>query len=236
MTPLQASILRLQRSRQLLAEGTVDERRAMGVLRDHYEGTFVSGPFFTAGLPDLLTLCMHEHPSGFTWGNTASSAVCRLPSDGEPTMWWAAGTPCTGVYVPVWVAAGGVPDIMGKAGIRPGTVNPELAEPDRFDRTSYWWRFLQLLESVKGGELALRFAERQPIVRAAFDALEERWLDEAPGVLTTAQRRVAEGPDMLAAYTQACCDEAVDTVERLLGDFAEPLDMIVDPRWAPATR
>lgn len=32
----------------------------MRILRDHYEGTFLGGPYFNAALPDFLTLCMHD--------------------------------------------------------------------------------------------------------------------------------------------------------------------------------
>ncbi len=103
-TPLQASHVRLQRSRQLLAAAdVVDEPLARSILRDHYEDTFLDGPYFNAALPDLLTLCMHEHPAGFTWGNTASSAIFVLPSEPDrlPHLWWTPATPCTGVYLPV---------------------------------------------------------------------------------------------------------------------------------------
>lgn len=234
-TPLQASVVRLQRSRQLLAEGPIDPRRAMGVLRDHYEGTFLDGPFFTAALPDLLTLCMHEHPAGFTWGNTASSLVCTLPDqDDLATGWWAAGTPCTGVYVPVWVAAGRVPTGMDRGGSRTGPVRPpESAQPDRFDRSSYWWRFLQLLEVAKDGELAWRFAERQPVIRAAFDRLEEQWLEQAPGIRRRAlvQRDHDDRAAILADFSQRCADQAVEALERLLAGFdADPAT--IAERWA----
>lgn len=235
-TPLQASIVRLQRSRQLLAEGPVGPRRAMGVLRDHYEGTFLDGPFFSAALPDLLTLCMHEHPAGFTWGNTASSLVCTLPGDGDlATAWWAAGTPCTGVYVPVWVEAGEVPAGMARAGTRTGPVHPpESARPDRFARSSYWWRFLQLLEVAKDGELAMRFGERQPRIRAAFDALEERWLEQEPAVRRRARdvRDAGDRARALAGYTRQCADEALAVLERLLADFGADPGAIAG-RWAP---
>src|SRR5919107_3759901 len=119
--PLQVSHIRLQRSRQLLRDAMrgagVDVAAARSVLRDHLEGTFLEGPYFNAARPDFMTLCMHSHPSGFTWGNTASSAVSVLPSDDRPPhLWWAAATPCTSVYVPVFVNAGGVPEALERVG------------------------------------------------------------------------------------------------------------------------
>lgn len=238
LTPLQASQLRLQRSRQLLAQdGAVDEQKAMGVLRDHYEGTFVDGPFFAAALPDLLTICMHEHPAGFTWGNTASSTVCVLPGEnGLARMWWAAGTPCTGVYVPLWVEAQTVPASLAAVGTHPGRPQqPEAADADRFEAHSYWWRFLQLLETTKGNQLAWEFAARQPQVRAAFDALEERWLAEVPAVEKEALAARSNDPSrcasILAKYSESCVAEVTAVLEELLVEFTGATDQI-DKRWA----
>lgn len=72
------------------------------ILRDHYEDTFLEGPYFNPALPDFLTLCMHSSPACFTWGNTASSAIFVLPQseDHLPMLWWNPVTPCTGLYVP----------------------------------------------------------------------------------------------------------------------------------------
>lgn len=194
--PLQVSHIRLQRSRQLLREAVggagVDVAAARSVLRDHLEGTFLEGPYFNAARPDFMTLCMHSHPSGFTWGNTASSAVVVLPGgDRPPQMWWAAATPCTSVYIPVFVA-GGLPEVL--AG-------------------SYWWTFQRLLEAVKGDELGSAFADRQPRVRAAFDPLETEWRAELEEVLDG-------GADAESAMTQRCVDRALATANGLLAEFA----------------
>jgi secernin len=194
--PLQISHIRLQRSRQLLREavmgGRADVAAAASVLRDHYEGTFLEGPYFNAARPDFMTLCMHSHPSGFTWGNTASSAVFVLPSDDRPPhLWWAAATPCTSVYVPVFVNAAGSADDF------------------------YWWTFQRLLEAVKGDELGTAFPDRQPQVRDAFDQLETAWRAELDEVLEG-----GADADVLASFTQRCVDGALETANGLLGRFA----------------
>ena len=213
--PLQVSHLRLQRSRQLLRDaigaGGVDVAAAARVLRDHYEGTFLEGPYFNAALPDFLTLCMHSHPSGFTWGNTASSAVIVLPPDDRPPLlWWAAATPCTSVYVPVFVDAGGLPAVL------------ERADPDG---DSYWWTFQRLLDAVKGDELGTAYADRQPRVREAFDPLETAWRTELDEVLTAAaELRSGDGRDAaaapLGAFTRRCVDRALAAAGELLDRFA----------------
>jgi secernin len=218
--PLQVSHIRLQRSRELLREaaraGGADVAAAARVLRDHYEGTFLEGPYFNAARPDFLTLCMHSHPSGFTWGNTASSAIFVLPSDGRPPhVWWAAATPCTSIYVPVFVHAGGLPAVLGRAGTaRPADANPERAPQDRAAGDSYWWTFQRLLDAVEGDALGTAYPERQPLVREALDPLEAAWRAELDELL-----RRGDGGAPLAAFTQHCVDGALAAAGELLDRF-----------------
>jgi secernin len=214
--PLQVSHIRLQRSRQLLRDavrrGRADVAAAATVLRDHYEGTFLEGPYFNAARPDFMTLCMHSHPSGFTWGNTASSAIFVLPADGRPAhLWWAAATPCTSVYVPVFVGA--LPEVLARAGTAHTTsCNPERAPEDAPADGSYWWTFQRLLDAVKGDELGTAFAERQPQVRDAFDPLETAWRAELADVLDA-------GPQAQTAFTRRCVDGALATASALFDRF-----------------
>ena len=75
------------------------------IARDHYQDTFLYGPYFDAANPDFLTLCMHVSPADFTWGNKASSCIAVLPATPEelPVFWWTPGPPCNGCYVPFFV-------------------------------------------------------------------------------------------------------------------------------------
>lgn len=225
--PLQISHIRLQRSRQLLREavagGRADVAAAAAVLRDHYEGTFLEGPYFNAARPDFMTLCMHSHPSGFTWGNTASSAIFVLPSDERPPyLWWAAATPCTSVYVPVFVDALGLPDTLGRSGsARATSFNPEQAPEDAPAAGSYWWTFQRLLDVVKADALGSAFNDRQPQVRDAFDRLETAWRAELSGVVETAVALRSRhgrdaGAEVLATFTRHCVAEALGAAHGLL--------------------
>jgi secernin len=229
--PLQVSHIRLQRSRQLLRKavraGEAGFAEAATVLRDHYEGTFLEGPYFNAARPDFMTLCMHSHPSGFTWGNTASSAIFVLPSDDRPPhLWWAAATPCTSVYVPVFVDAGGLPTVLERSGTaRPRGCNPERAPEDGPADDSYWWTFQRLLDAVKGDELGTAYAGRQALVRDTFDPLETAWRAELDDVLAeAAAQRSRYGRDAgaapLAAFTRRCVDRALAAADGLLDRFA----------------
>ena len=229
--PLQISHIRLQRSRQLLREavagGRADVAAAASVLRDHYEGTFLEGPYFNAARPDFMTLCMHSHPSGFTWGNTASSAIFVLPGDDRPPyLWWAAATPCTSIYVPVFVDASGVPEALARPGsARPASVNPERAPRDAPADGSYWWTFQRLLDAVKGDELGSAFSDRQPQVRDSFDRVETVWLAKLIGVVERAgESRARHGRDaaaeVLAAFTGHCVAQALELANGLFEQFS----------------
>jgi secernin len=158
---------------------------------------------------------MHAHPSGFTWGNTAASAIAVLPERGRPYLWWAAATPCTSLYVPVSARAGRLPAQLGKAGRHaPAGADPERAGADACADDSYWWIFQRLLEAVAGDELGSRYDERQPVVRKRFDALQERWLGEVDGLVRRDAPEEAWGD-----LTDRCVGESRATAQELLKQF-----------------
>jgi secernin len=217
--PLQVSHLRLQRSRQLLAaavhDGGVGFAEARAVLSDHYEGTFLGGPKFNPARPDFHTLCMHAHPSGFTWGNTAASMIAVLPEAGRPYVWWAATTPCTSVYVPVAVTETSLPASLSRAGVAHGAgPHPERVPADAPSPGSFWWSFQTLLESVVGDTDGGRYHERQPEVRLRLDRLQQRWLAQVAELATDATDA------HWRALTEECVAEAQHTARELVRDFA----------------
>ncbi|MDC0937078.1 hypothetical protein OAS39_12400 [Pirellulales bacterium] len=218
-TPLQLSQLRVQRSRQLLCQkenGEVSPEWVMRVLRDHFEDTFLGGPNFNAALPDFLTLCMHSSPAGFTWGNTASSAVFVLPNDSKrpAQMWWTPVTPCTGLYLPVFASASRLPEVLMTAGVEGKAITaPPQAKRDKFSAKSYWWLFRDLLDKIKGDETGSEFSTRQPVARAAFNRLEKEWIAQSKRVEQESITR--DNTAILDDFTQKCVDEAVQTVNRL---------------------
>ncbi len=224
--PLQLSQCRVARSHQLLRErknGDVCPRWMMRILRDHYETTFLGGPFFNAALPDFLTICMHVSPAGFTWGNTASSVVAIVPK-GEDKLhqfWWTPVTPCTGVYVPFFPNGTKLPDIVSTTGKRGKTVTaPPEAKPDEYSPDSYWWLFRELIDIVKGDELGGAYNVRQPFVRAAFDRLEKKFAAETAGIekqwagLKKAGKD-AEAAKLLDDFTAKCVNEVLITMKNL---------------------
>lgn len=195
------------------------------MLRDHYEDTFLEGPYFTAALPDLMTLCMHDSPAGFTWGNTAGSMIMVMPDTPEqlPLLWWAAGTPCTSVYLPIFPAAAGVPTGLALPDAAVVAERPEDVTTASYDAQSYWWQFQKLLDHVKGDERAWMFNDRQPQVRQAFDPLQQRWAEELPDIQRDAVKFIqagnAQGRKLLTQFTERCARQALEICTNLIAEF-----------------
>jgi secernin len=223
--PRQVSHIRMQRSRQLLAEaaGRITPQWMMRVARDHYEDSFLEGPAFDAADPDLLSLCMHVSPADFTWGNTASSCVAVLaqaPAE-PPVFWWTAGPPCNGCYVPFFVQGSQLPAIVSQAGAAgKQVIPPPQATVDTFAPTSYWWLFRQLMDSVKGDPIVARpgcYPQRNQIVRARFDQLEQEFAAEVPEVW---QRYVqASDAHILDRFTERCVERVMAALQGLLNEL-----------------
>ncbi len=219
------------RSRQLLAEqqGQVTAEWMKRIARDHYEGTFLQGPYFDAADPDFLSLCMHVSPAGFTWGNTASSCVAVLHQapDELPVFWWTPGPPCTGCYVPFFVHGSQLPAIVSQAGtFGKRVVPPHAAEEDSFAPASYWWLFRRLLDTVKGDPITSRpghYEAKKRIVRARFDALEQQFAADVPQVV---QQAVAASDGDRKADTAVLDDFAAECIHKVTTALAELLEAL----------
>ncbi|OBB26051.1 hypothetical protein A5792_27145 [Mycolicibacterium peregrinum] len=228
-TPLQVSHIRRRRAEELLqiaeADGGLDVPQAFGILRDHLEGTFLGGPTFDASRPDFLTLCMHEHPAGFTWGNTAASLVVELHADPDRpvALWWCPVTPCTGIYIPFFVEAGRLPDNVQRPAPVAASWDPRDHRAVTYDPLSSWWRWQQLLDVAK--EPAARdFSGRAAAIRRQFDVVEREWL--------TAVADLTVEPERLAAFTDDCLGLATRTATALIERFGADAHRPVDHRWA----
>src|SRR5690606_19765948 len=149
------------------------------------------------------SLCMHASTANFTWGNTASSCVAVLPrsADELPIFWWTPGPPCNGCYVPFFVHGSNLPDIVTNPGPFGTRVMPaDAAREDEFSAHSYWWLFRELMDQVKGDPIASLpglYPTRNRAVRTQFDALEQEFEAETPGVIR--QALAADHPDTTAS-------------------------------------
>ena len=226
--PRQVSHLRLMRSRQLLLEqhGQITPGWMKRIARDHYEDTFLHGPYFDAANPDFHSLCMHASVADFTWGNTASSCIAVLPrSENElPVFWWTPGPPCNGCYVPFFVHGSKLPAIVSRAGsFGKRMVAADTAVADTFSPHSYWWLFRELMDQVKGHPIASLpgfYPAGNRLVRAQFDALEQEFESETPDVV----RQAVEHPDARASildeFTGRCVHKVLAVLQDLLSTRA----------------
>jgi secernin len=169
----QVSQLRWRRTTTLLEEATpsIDVHSMIRLLRDHYEDTFLDGPQFNPYLPDFQTVCMHESPAGFTWGDTATSMVIELDPDRArpPLCWFAYSPPCSSIFLPFIPFQDDLPaeiTQVGRAGLQ--VRSPVTAEADQPGTDSLWW---DLHGFVK---LLAERPSRRAAVREAFDRIEGR--------------------------------------------------------------
>lgn len=169
--PCQVSHLRFRRVCSLLesSAGHLDVDTAMRVLRDHYQDTFIGGPQFHPFLPDFHTICMHDSPSGFTWGNTATSVIVELDPKGvrEPRLNVAYQPPCTSVYLGFSFSEP-LPELLTRTGKESlGVFDPTTVPNDDFDDASLWWRLHRIVQAT-----GMRPDTRYPEIRQRFGDVE----------------------------------------------------------------
>ena len=134
LMPGRVSEGRFARGCVLLAEaaGRLTPQEMMRFLRDHGESGTVLPEQRDSESADFFTLCLHADPVG----TTTASMVARLGArwDGRPDLWVSLATPCTGVFLPLYLE-GDVPAAYARGGASP-------------DRSSPWWRFKALQDAV----------------------------------------------------------------------------------------
>ncbi|MFQ5752944.1 MAG: C69 family dipeptidase, partial [bacterium] len=170
----QVSHIRVMQSRSLLRQnkGKIDVSAMMKFLRNHYEDTFLAGPQFHQFLPDFLTICMHDSPAGFTWGNTATSVIVELDAKdvNRNPFWLCYLPPCSGIYLAYFISKGIPKPVLraGKQGLH--VLSPAEAPKDQFSKSSLWWRFHRLIEEISK-EPEKRYQE----VRTLLDPVEREF-------------------------------------------------------------
>ena len=201
------SFVRSEASRCLLEEqaGTIDVPWMMRVGRDRSSAPPIDQPM------------------------TASSCVAVLPAAdvGLPIFWWAPARPSVSCYIPFFVHASHLPDLVSSPGTHTGgVVAPSRVAPDAYSDASYWWIFRDLADLATNGA-----TDETDRVRAAFDPLEDAFAQELPRVLAEAEQLRADGkPEdaavRLAAFSAACVEEALvvanELREQLRAEIASP--------------
>jgi secernin len=160
---------------------------------------------------------------------TASSCVAALPArqDGLPVFWWCPGPPSSSCYVPFFVHGAGLPPIVSEAGTYGSrVVPPRKALPDSFSESSYWWRFRDLCNLVN-----LDWKARNPVVRSAFDELEQAFDAQARIVMAEAAQlreagKIDEAGKALGDFSAECTEQALLKTDELRSRFrSEPIEI-----------
>lgn len=149
---------------------------------------------------------------------TASSCVAVLPNtEGAiPVFWWAPVRPSVSCYIPFFVHASHLPDLVSRPGTHAGgVVAPSEVAPDAYADGSYWWVFRDLADIATGG-----VTDETDRVRATFDPLEEEFAGELPAVLAEAEQlradgRAADAALRLSEFSAQCLEEALDAANDL---------------------
>ena len=178
--PASISEQRYQRSQQLLelGRGRHDVASFTRMLRDHGAGDSVWSPSGVAEQDFHSTLCAHSGPIAWT---TASLVAPLPPENVRPwPVWVSFGTPCTGIFLPVYVA-GVIPAVLARGG--------EHDDPD-----SAWWAFEHLdSAAAKDG------AHATPLLRAGWAEVEQQIEAERIRVEAEARAEIANGQPQRAA-------------------------------------
>jgi dipeptidase len=178
--PASISEQRYRRSQQLLelGRGRHDVASFRTMLRDHGEGGAVWSPSGDAARDFCSTLCAHSEP--ISW--TTASLIAALPQEPEQPwpVWVSFGTPCTGIFLPVYVA-GVIPAPLARGG------ECETEE-------SAWWAFEHLDAAA-----AEDSAHATPSLRAGWVELEARIEAERVQAESDARDEFARGRKQRAA-------------------------------------
>jgi secernin len=237
--PLAPNIIRGKRVKALLRqkEGQIDIRWMFRISRDHFEGSFLEGPYFNAAIPDFLTVCMHHSPAAFTWGITSGTNVSVLPGKDAnvvPVTYWAANVPCCACFVPFYPNGSEMPEGVDKAGKSKNIqTDPTKTTVWGYVPDSYWWNFDKLRMLVNGDtrgereeviQFGFKYNERQPAVRAEFDKLEKDFIAGDWKVRMEAKRLLDKGQTgnaakLLDGYSSKCSKRALSQCKTLVKYF-----------------
>lgn len=197
---------RLDRARAVLAGHSrpirVEDMQAL--LRDHDS----YGGELPIGASELPSICMRATPG--STGETAASMVAHLrpdrPKELAATVWTACGSPCLGVFRPVYPFAVGMPgDLDRGAGW--------------YEDGSPWWAFERLQRTIAraptlAAEARAPLSELEADVPCEADTTER----EAATLLDRGDRDAAIAE--LRRLVDDCAQRALDLARRLTGDLA----------------
>ena len=195
---------RLRRARELLLRksGRIDVAHMQASLRDHLEGGPTRQDGATPEDDAYYTLCMHSEPIGTTTASMVASLAEPAEAPGAPwPVWISFGTPCTGVFLPVYLG---------------GVIPPAMAADEaNGGGGSAWWAFKHLQDAA-----AVDFAGRTPELREAWRPFERELEEERVRVEAEAAEHAASEAEgaaraCLSAFMQRTLETALERAREL---------------------
>ncbi len=197
--------------------GNLDTEKVLGVLRSHYEGTFVEGMWSPVS-GYIPSVCMHgADPNG---SQTAATMVIEYHDTKFKellyTYWGSMCPPCCSIIVPFY-NTGYIPEKLAKG-------------ENVYSDDSFWWKvkrlvtdiesnyekYIENLKAVRGDIEAKFYAEAKENEAKALELLEDGKKDEACKLLND--------------FTDKCLDIAEKAYDKLIVEIEA--DMKVTPPQA----
>jgi len=178
-----------------------DVASLQALLRDHRDGGVAPPVGATVEEERYFTLCMHSEPVG----TTTASLVAEIPENphGVWPVWISFATPCTGVFLPVYVE-GIIPAALARGDEKPAA-------------DSAWWIF-DALQTAASAD----FARHNPMLREAWRPFEAMLESERVEVEKQASSALASGDrDDCARQLTAFMDRSVSTALSLARDLTQ---------------
>ncbi len=192
---------RRRRSLELLNAGSNhhDVATLQRLLRDHCDGVSDAQPASTTQGNRQFALCAHSEPDHWT----TASVVALLPADLRAPwpVWVSFGTPCTGVFLPIYLH-GVIPSALARG-----------AEQSQGD--SAWWIFKKLQEAVMED-----IDRNTPVLRAAWAEFEDllegaRLTVEGLAREASASGRPDSAAELVTDFMERTAAEALERAETL---------------------
>ncbi len=181
---------RHQRSCTLLesSKGSISVAALKAALRDHY-GARTPLLQLTPADQRYFSICMHAEPVGTTTASVI--ADLRRAEDGPLTYWASLGSPCVGVFLPLYVDAD-IPAILSQGSEHPSDDSP-------------WWQAKRILSLVEAD-----WPGRAPRVREELDQFEARLAAHMER-----ERLVSKSAAERTAFMHATVDDWLACLQRL---------------------
>ena len=187
---------------------SLDEMKAW--LRDHGSSPDPPDASRDAEDPDRYSVCMHADPMSMTTASIAMRLPVELDDDAPWPVWISFATPCTGIFLPVYLD-GVIPAELASAG------KPETGTGGT--EASLWCAMRDLQERATAD-----FSRTLPIIRERWSGVEDqiesdRICAEGEASALNAAGEADRAAARLTEFMAANVERVLETAEKLLDEI-----------------